>query len=385
MPQFRRTPRIVIAGGGTGGHVQPAVAVIEELERPGQEVDLHWIGSSTGLEREEAASRAIPFSVIQTGKFRRYKSLSTIPDSARVPAGTVQARFILRKLRPDVVFSTGGFVSVPTVVAAWGIAPAITHEQTATLGLANKINSRFARLTALSFQDTAERCPVSADRLAVTGNPVRPSLTAGDRERAFQHFDLDPSLPLLVVTGGARGSSPINIRVEAVLSQLLDRTQIIHQTGPEEYSHDYLRLVALREALTPERQKRYRVVEYIRDEMTDLYAATSLFLSRAGAGMVTELAALGKPSILIPLPGSGGDEQHRNAAVLGDLGAALVLDQKDASPERLLTEIERLLETPGELESMAEKARFAAIPGAAARLTDLILELAEESQRSAGR
>jgi UDP-N-acetylglucosamine--N-acetylmuramyl-(pentapeptide) pyrophosphoryl-undecaprenol N-acetylglucosamine transferase len=385
LPQFIRAPRIVIAGGGTGGHVQPAIAVIEEIERRGQPVELHWIGSSTGLEREEAASRGIPYYVIETGKFRRYKSLSTIPDSVRVPAGTVQARMILRKLRPDVVFSTGGFVSVPSVVASWRIAPAITHEQTATVGLANQINSRFARMTALSFADAADHCPVSGDRIAVTGNPVRASLASGDRDNAFQRFGFDPEVPLLFVTGGARGSSPLNIRVEAVLSQLLDVTQIIHQTGPEAHSHDFLRLVALRDALTPERQKRYRVVEYVREEMPDIYASASLFLCRSGAGIVTEMAAMGMPSILIPLPGSGGNEQQRNATVLGRIGAALVLDQNDANPERLLAEVQRLLESPDELESMGRQAKQAAVPDAAARMTDLILAFAQETQSTRGR
>ncbi len=380
MPEFSRVPRIVIAGGGTGGHVLPAVAVIEELNRRGQEAALHWIGSETGLEREEAASRGIDYSIIQTGKFRRYKSLSTIPDSFRVPAGTIQARMILRRIRPDVVFSTGGFVSVPTVVAAWRISPAITHEQTATLGLANQINCRFSRLMALSFADTVERCPVTGDRLTVTGNPVRPSLLTGDRLRAFHRFDLDPDLPLLFVTGGARGSSPLNVRIEAVLSQLLDVTQVIHQTGPESFSHDFARLSTLREALSPERQQRYRVTEYVRDEMTDIYAAASLILSRSGAGMVSELAALGKPSILIPLPGSGGNEQQRNAAVLGRIGGAVVIDQSEATPERLLAEVRRLIETPGELETMSSNARQAAVPEAAARLTDLILAMAAQSQ-----
>ncbi len=384
VSEFTTPPRIAIAGGGTGGHVWPAIAVLEELARRQQPVELLWIGSATGLEREEATDRDIAFEVIQTGKFRRYASLQTIPDVARIPVGTVQAWRILRKFRPDVVFSTGGFVSVPTVIAAWRIAPAITHEQTATLGLANQINSRLARVTAFSFQDTADRCKLPAERRAVTGNPVRASLMAGRADRAFELFDLDPSLPLLFVTGGARGSSPLNVRVEAKLSQLLEITQIIHQSGPEESSNDYLRLVALREALNPHLQKRYRVIEYVKGEMSDIYAAATLLLCRAGAGTITELAALGKPSILIPLPGSGGGEQRLNAAALGNAGAALVIDQSDATPERLEREIRRLIETPGELETMGKRATTVANAGAAERLTDLILRLAAESREARG-
>ena len=382
MYEFTTPPRIVIAGGGTGGHVLPAIAVLEELSRRNQPVELLWVGSNNGLEREEAEARGISFAVIQTGKFRRYASLTTLPDIARIPAGTIQARQILRKFLPDVIFSTGGFVSVPTVVAAWHLAPAVTHEQTATLGLANRINSRFVQKIALSFQDTAERCNVSGERLTITGNPVRSSLGEGRAERVFEAFDLNPSLPLLFVTGGARGSSPLNVRIETVLSQLLGITQIIHQTGPREANNDYLRLMALSDALKPELRQRYRVVEYLRNEMRDIYAASTLILSRSGAGMVAELATLGKPSVLIPLPGSGGGEQRLNANVLGKVGGAVVIEQNAATPERLLQEVRHLIETPGLLEDMSRRARSACAPGAAERLTNLLLSTVEESRRA---
>ncbi|MGD9714753.1 MAG: undecaprenyldiphospho-muramoylpentapeptide beta-N-acetylglucosaminyltransferase [Thermomicrobiales bacterium] len=384
MSEFTRPPRIVIAGGGTGGHVLPAVAVLEELARRAEPVELQWIGSASGLEREEAEARGIAFVIIQAGKFRRYASLHTIPDAARIPIGTIQARKAVRQFRPDVVFSTGGFVSVPTVIAAWRLAPVITHEQTATIGLANRINSRFSRVMALSFPETASRSRLTSDRSIVTGNPVRASILDGQPDRVYDHFALDPALPLLFVTGGARGSSPLNVRVEGVLSQLLDLTQIIHQTGPKEANSDYLRLVALRDALTPERQQRYRIIEYIRDEMSDIFAASSLVLCRSGAGMVAELAVLGKPSILIPLPGSGGGEQQLNAKVLGDVGGAVVLEQAEATPDRLLREVRHLLETPGKLDSMRTRALSVASPDAARHLTDVILELVKESRRSRG-
>jgi UDP-N-acetylglucosamine--N-acetylmuramyl-(pentapeptide) pyrophosphoryl-undecaprenol N-acetylglucosamine transferase len=374
--------RMVIAGGGTGGHVLPAVAVIEELELRGQPLDLLWIGSASGLEREEAVARGIPFVAIRTGKLRRYIDPHTVPDAIRIPVGTIEAWRHLRRFGPDVVFSTGGFVSVPSVLASWRMAPAVTHEQTAVLGLANRINARVVRAVAVSFADTADRCAsVPGNRLHVTGNPVRASLAQGAPAAAAERFGLDPGQPLVYVTGGARGASPINTRVEAVLPQLLQMTQIVHQTGPQTTNNDFQRLCERRSHLPKDLRDRYYVTEYVRDGLADLYAASSLVVSRSGAGMIAELAVLGKPSILIPLPGSGGNEQMLNAAVLGDLGAAVVLDQDDATSDRLLDEIGRLLADPERLASMGEKARAASAADAAARLADLILAVASAGTR----
>jgi UDP-N-acetylglucosamine--N-acetylmuramyl-(pentapeptide) pyrophosphoryl-undecaprenol N-acetylglucosamine transferase len=370
------TPRILIAGGGTGGHVLPAIAVFEELQRRGQATDLLWVGSSDGLEREQAAQRDISFRTIHTGKLRRYLDFKTITDAVRIPIGAAQAWRILRSFTPDVVFSTGGFVSVPTVLAAARSTPVITHEQTAILGLANRINARFSDVLAVSFRETIDRFNLPADKAVWTGNPVRSSLLHGDAKRGRAAFGLDAALPLVFVTGGARGASPVNQRIEKILPELLQRCQIIHQTGPPAANDDLRRLTEMRETLPAELRSRYHVREFLNEELADVYAAAALVVCRSGAGMVAELALLGKPSILVPLPGSGGGEQATNATVLERQHAAIVLDQERATPERLLAEIDTLLLAPDKLASMSAQAFKAASPDAAGKLTDLILDMA---------
>ncbi|CAN5513683.1 undecaprenyldiphospho-muramoylpentapeptide beta-N-acetylglucosaminyltransferase [soil metagenome] len=317
--------KIVIAGGGTGGHVTPAIAVHEEIIRRGIDVEFLWIGSYAGIERTEASRAGIPFVSIQTGKFRRYFDLKTVTDAGRLPVGFVQAANQLRKFRPNVVFSTGGFVSVPTVVASRVFAPVVTHEQTATVGLANKINAKFSKSFAVSYPSTLESANGLHRNIVVTGNPVRATLKTGSAEAARAHFGFDSALPILYVTGGARGASAINERVTSILPQLLDRANIVHQTGARSANPDYDRALQARSALPEHLQSRYAPREFVGPELSDLFAGAALVLGRSGAGTIAELAYLGLPAILIPLPLSGGGEQDRNAALLGEIGAAIVL------------------------------------------------------------
>jgi UDP-N-acetylglucosamine--N-acetylmuramyl-(pentapeptide) pyrophosphoryl-undecaprenol N-acetylglucosamine transferase len=372
--------RLAIAGGGTGGHVSPALAVVEELRQRGCLRDAVWIGSHDGLERAAAHDAHIRFVAIPTGKLRRYLSLRNVTDAARVPLGVVAAWRALRSFRPDVVFSTGGFVSVPTVVAARGIAPVLTHEQTAILGLATRINARFASVLAVSHPQTeAEACRIH-HHVVLTGNPVRRALGNGDRDRCLTQRGFIPGLPLVYVTGGARGASPINQRVARMLPDLLQSAQVLHQTGPASANGDGNHLAALRESLPEPQRRRYRVVDFIHDDLPDVYAAADLVVGRAGAGTIAELAAVGKPALLIPLPGAGGDEQTANASVLGAVGAAVVIAQHEATPERLLDEIRSLLDNAERRERMRQSARLAAHPEAAARLVDILTLLARGSR-----
>jgi UDP-N-acetylglucosamine--N-acetylmuramyl-(pentapeptide) pyrophosphoryl-undecaprenol N-acetylglucosamine transferase len=367
--------RLAITGGGTGGHVLPALAVVDELHRRGALTDLIWIGSRDGVERQAAEDAAIRFVAIPTGKLRRYLSLRNLSDAARVPLGALAARRALASFRPDVVLSTGGFVSVPAVVAARGLAPVLTHEQTAILGLANRINARFADVLAVSHVQTESLARRLHRRVVVTGNPVRVGLTAGDRLRGLQCLGFEDGIPVVYVTGGARGASPINQRIAALLPSLLDRAQIIHQTGPLTANADANNLARLRETLPDPVRHRYKIVEFIGGELPDVYAAADLVVGRAGAGTIAELAYVGLPAILVPLPGARGDEQTRNARVLADAGAAVVIAQPEATPERLEREILALLDDSERREHMANAARTVARPDAAARLAEELLAL----------
>jgi len=373
----QRPIRIVIAGGGTGGHVLPAIAVHQELERRGVSADYLWIGSKAGVERQEAQRAGIPFVAVQTGKFRRYIDPKTIPDLIRIPIGTIQAAVKLARFKPDVVFSTGGFVSVPTVVAARPLAPVLTHEQTAIVGLANKINARFARVFAVSYDATLPAARALHGNVIVTGNPVRRGLREGDSTRARAHFGFDATLPVVYITGGARGASALNHRVFDLLPWLLERAQVVHQTGARDANPDYDEAVRRRDALPNALRARYAPREFIGTELFDLYAAADLIIGRAGAGTVAELAYAGKAALLVPLPLSGGGEQDRNAEMLGNAGAAVVIAQTDASSDRLRAELDTLLGTPGRLDAMAASAAALApaIPAAEA-LADALLALA---------
>jgi UDP-N-acetylglucosamine--N-acetylmuramyl-(pentapeptide) pyrophosphoryl-undecaprenol N-acetylglucosamine transferase len=376
MSESNQGVNLVIAGGGTGGHVLPALAVISELRRRESLAEVLWIGSTDGHEHQAAQDAGIPYVAIPTGKLRRYLSLQNLTDAGRIPLGIVAARRILRRAKPQVVLSTGGFVSVPTVMAARGIAPVITHEQTAIVGLANRINARFADVLAISYAETEAEAGRFHRHVALTGNPVRTSLTLGDRARGLQWMGFVDDLPVLYVTGGARGASPLNQRIAARLTQILERWQLLHQTGPASANDDAANLVTQRAALPQHLQRRYKIVEFIRDDLPNVYAATDLVIGRAGAGTVAELALVGKPAILIPLPGAGGDEQARNARVLVNAGGAVMLQQDDATPDRLLETCLAILDDPGRRQQMSDAARSVAQPEAASKLADLVLELA---------
>ena len=368
--------RLVVAAGGTGGHVQPAVATLRALRRRAA-VDAIWIGSSTGIERSAAEALAIPFARIQTGKLRRYFSLQTPLDAVRIPIGTGQAYRILRRFRPDVVLSTGGFVSVPTVVAAWALGvPVLTHEQTAVTGLATRINARFADVIALSHAASVAKLGTTRGEVIVTGNPVRDELLHGDAERARLTFGLGEDLPIIYVTGGALGAHAINEAMRHALPHMLAFAQVIHQCGPESVNGDLTRLRQAAAALPDTLRARYVLRETLRDELADVYAAATLVIGRAGAGTVSELAVLGKPSILIPLPGAGGDEQTANASTLATHHAAVLLPQSELTPERLIADVRALLSEPDRLAMMGARAREVGRPDAAEHLATAVLDLA---------
>jgi UDP-N-acetylglucosamine--N-acetylmuramyl-(pentapeptide) pyrophosphoryl-undecaprenol N-acetylglucosamine transferase len=372
-----RPLKLVIAGGGTGGHVLPAVAVVEEFRRRGIPLDAHWIGGHTGVEREIAQEHDIPFTAIQTGKLRRYLAVQTFTDALRIPVGIVQAWTATRRLKPDVIYSTGGAVSVPTVVSGSRVAPVLTHEQTAQIGIANKTASRFAKTFAVGFEETAKAARQSHDHVVVTGNPVRASLDTGSATAGRERYGFISDLPVVYVTGGARGASPLNRRIEAALPQILERSQVIHQVGPASANDDFARLSAYRESLDPALGARYVVVEFVGKELADIYALADLVVARAGAGTVSELGYIGLPSILIPLPGTWGDEQRKNARILGNAGAATVLEQSETTPESLGNEILALLDDPERRRAMADAARGTSRADAASRLVDELLRLAD--------
>ena len=305
---------------------------------------------------------------------------TTFPDAGRVPLGVAQSLPKLRRFRPDVVFSTGGYVGVPAVVAGRMLnIPAITHEQTAILGLATRINARFSRSVALSYESTPRPSTRKGGSVAVTGNPIRSWLRRGDVTKARSIFDLQGQLPLLYITGGAQGALAINDVVAEALDQLLDMVEVVHQTGPARFNRSYKELTKRRASLPASRAARYHLTESIADELAHLYAAADIVLGRSGAGTVAELAALGKPSILVPLPGA--TEQRENARSLEAASAAIVVDQLELTPARLIEEVKMLASSEAKRLEMSNAALDSAgAENAAELLVDEILRLASRDQ-----
>lgn len=367
--------RIVIAGGGTGGHTSAGLAVAATLRRDG-DTDIHWIGSRRGIEAARAPEAGLVFHPIATGKLRRYRDRHNVSDLlVNVPAGFLQSWRLLRRLRPALVFATGGFVSVPPALAARALGiPLVVHEQTSVPGLANRVTGRWAARIAVSFPVRGGIFP--PERVVLTGNPLRATLRDGRPDAAFARFGFDPGLPLVYVTGGAQGSHRINRAVGEALVPLLPSCQILHQCGDNLETGDHRWLQDKARGLPPGLGQRFAVSPWVGEELRDVYAAAALVIGRSGAGTVNECCQLGVPAVFIPLPGTRGDEQTANARLVAEAGGAVVLPQSELGPETLTGIVLRLLGDRPALSAMGERARSLAMPDAAERLARLIREVA---------
>ncbi|AZS76636.1 undecaprenyldiphospho-muramoylpentapeptide beta-N-acetylglucosaminyltransferase [Streptomyces lydicus] len=381
-----RTFRLIVTGGGTGGHTYPALTAIRTLQArlaaSGGTLDVLWIGTPDGLEARIAPAEGIHFTTVATGKIRRSNnplkmaSPANIRDMARVPLGVAQARKIVAGFRPDVVLATGGYVAVPAGIAARMCKrPLVLHEQTVRLGLANRKLAGSATRIAVSSESTLRLLPEAVRGAAVvTGNPVRPEVLTGHGDKAVTALGLggfDRQLPTLYVTGGAQGAQQINQVVAGALSWLLERANIIHQCGPANV--DALRQHAA--DLPAELAARYYLTGFVDAELPDVLALADVVVSRSGAGTLAELTALGKPAVFIPLASSAGNEQAYNARHLEEAGAAVAL-LDDVTAGALRDTVGSLLTDPARREAMAEAARAHGRPDAADRLVDVLLSAA---------
>ena len=380
--QRLHTLRMIVTGGGTGGHTYPALTTVTALQarlaETGAAPELLWVGIAGGLEDKIAARNGIPFRGITTGKLRRSPNprelARNIADAFRIPLGIAQAVRTVARTRPAVVLSTGGFVSVPIgLAAALFRVPYLMHEQTLSLGLANRILARVATRILLSHQASLDRLPQQARRRAVvTGNPVRSAVLNGDAARGFAAYGLDPAVPLVLVTGGALGALQINRMLAGTLPGLLAHCQVVHQCG----SLGHAEMQQIAQGLPAQVARRYHVVDFVHDELPDLLAAAAVVVARSGAGTVAELTALGKACILIPWPVSAGDEQRITARHLANEGAAIMLDGDTATPDHLRSAITTLLADPGRRAALSQAAAAHGRPDAASRVVTEILATA---------
>ncbi|MGW4825224.1 UDP-N-acetylglucosamine--N-acetylmuramyl-(pentapeptide) pyrophosphoryl-undecaprenol N-acetylglucosamine transferase [Streptomyces sp. NPDC004227] len=378
--------RLVVTGGGTGGHTYPALTAVRALQARlaagGRALEVLWIGTADGLEAGVAPAEGIPFTSVVTGKIRRSSnplklaSPANVRDMARVPLGVMQARKAIAKFRPDVVLATGGYVAVPAGLAARMChRPLVLHEQTVRLGLANRKLAASAARICVSSESTLPLLAEPARQVAVvTGNPVRPEVLTGHADNAVQTlglFHFDRQLPTVYVTGGAQGAQQINELIGGVLPWLLGMANVIHQCGPDNV--DGLRARAA--GLPAELQGRYHLTGFVGPELPDVLALADVVVSRSGAGTLAELTALGKPAVFVPLASSAGNEQAHNARHLQEAGAAVALEG-DVTGEQLREALGPLLADAHLRRAMAERARTHGRPDAAERLVDEILSVA---------
>lgn len=320
--------KIVLTGGGTAGHVTPNIALLPRLKEEGYEVS--YIGSYDGIEKKLIGDFDIPYTGISTGKFRRYLDIKNFTDPFRVLKGYAEARKYLKTCRPDVVFSKGGFVSVPVVRAAASLGiPCIIHESDMTPGLANKLCIPVAARVCCNFPETYEMLPKG--KAVLTGSPIRRELTEGNKLAGLDLCGFSAGKPVIMVIGGSLGAANVNKAIRDALPALLPDYQIVHICGKDKIDNLLLN--------TPG----YRQFEYVKEDLKDLFAMADIVISRAGANAICELLALKKPNLLIPLPAaSSRGDQILNARSFEAQGFSMVLNEDDLTTSLLVSKVNEL-------------------------------------------
>lgn len=320
--------RIILTGGGTAGHVTPNIALLPGLKERGY--DIHYIGSYNGIEKELIEQLGIPYHGISSGKLRRYFSLQNFTDPFRVLKGFGEARKIIKSLKPDVIFSKGGFVSVPVVVAGKQChVPTIIHESDMTPGLANKLAMPSASKVCCNFPETLQHLPEG--KAVLTGSPIRQELLSGDRKAALELCGLTDEKPVILIVGGSLGSVIVNNAVRAILPNLLKDFHVIHLCGKGKVDESLKNLNG------------YVQFEYLQQELKDIFALADVVISRAGANAICELLALHKPNLLIPLSANASrGDQILNARSFEKQGFSIVLEEEELNDSILLQTIQKL-------------------------------------------
>ncbi len=355
--------KIVLTGGGTAGHVTPNIALLPRLRELGYEVS--YIGSYEGIEKKLITDFDIPYYGIATGKLRRYLDIKNLTDPFRVIKGFGEARKYLKKIHPDIVFSKGGFVSVPVVRAAASLGiPCIIHESDMTPGLANKLCISVARKICCNFPETVSLLP--KNKAVLTGSPIREELTRGDKIAAFDLCNFTANKPVILVIGGSLGAASVNQAVRDALPKLLQDFQVAHICGKDKIDNMLLHTEG------------YAQFDYVKAELKDLFAMADIVISRAGANSICELLALKKPNLLIPLSASSSrGDQILNARSFESQGYSMVINDDDLSPDLLIEKATELYFTRQTfLDAMGKSHQLGAITA----ITNLIEDTVKEKR-----
>lgn len=346
--------KIVFTGGGTGGHLMPIIAISRELKSLYKKDDLtiYYLGPKDDFAL--LSGEHIKTYPIASGKIRRYFSFQNIVDVLfKIPFSFLQSFFWLLVIRPQLVFSKGGTGSLPVAYCASILRlPLFIHESDMAAGLSNKMASAWAKKVFVSFEKTQQLNPAAVT--LVVGNPIRRELLGGSKEEAKKILGLAFEKPVILILGGSQGAEPINDFVLLVLHDLLQKYEVIHVAGAKNYKNVYRQTSIILAAENSDLEKRYHVYPFLNEvELKSAYVASSLVISRSGSGSIFEIAALGKPSILIPLPSSANDHQSKNAYQYVNSGACMVIEQGSLSPNFFLGEIENILLQSKKMEKAA--------------------------------
>ena len=372
--------KILLTGGGSGGHFYPLMTVAGALNAVADQekianMDIIYMAENS-YDKNILLQNSVIFKKIYAGKMRRYFSFLNIIDAIKIIPGIIKSVIGMYFNFPDVVFSKGGHESFPPVLAARMLGvPVIIHESDAVPGKSNVWAGKFAKRVAVSFSESAKY--FSKDKVAFVGNPTRKEFFIRDILGAKEFFKLEENIPTILILGGSQGSQNINDNILDILPELIEKYQVIHQCGKNNYENCVGRASLILEKLTL--KNRYKLFPSLNfDEMRMAYGATDLVVSRAGAGSIFEIAASGLPSIIIPLRGSAQNHQRENAYAYAKTGAAVVIEEENLKPHILKSEIERLINNKEELKRMSESAKIFSKPDAAETIAREIIRLAIE-------
>jgi UDP-N-acetylglucosamine--N-acetylmuramyl-(pentapeptide) pyrophosphoryl-undecaprenol N-acetylglucosamine transferase len=354
---------LVLTGGGSGGHLYPAISIAQALRRSAVSYTPVFIGTRTGIEAQVLPGEGFEFHAVSSHKVTRSLSPAALLSAASIAWGAVQAGLLLRRIAPVAVVGTGGYASAGVVLAAalQGI-PTLIHEQNSIPGRTNRLLARFVRRVALSFPQSAAFFP--ARKTVVTGLPVRPAIAAGDRQRAYARFGLTPDQRTLLILGGSLGAQSLNRAVRDALPLLLNSgLQILHQVGRGNWDEH--------QAVLDNAPTWYHPVPYL-EAMGDAYAVADLVCCRAGASTLAELTLVGLPALLVPYPHAHADHQTQNARHVEAAGAAALVPDVELSGHRLVAEVEALFTQPERLAEMSRASRSLGRPDAANAILDAV-------------
>ena len=373
--------KVLVTGGGTGGHIYPIIAVASELKKLSinkeKQIEIKYIGDSKRYKKV-LEKNGIEVGNILGSKLRRYFSIQNFIDVPKFIISIFQALWKVHLFRPDVVFSKGGSGAVAVVIAAkiYNI-PIIIHESDSVPSLTSSVTARYANVIATAFASTLKRFKNVGDRGVITGNPMRNNLlnkklSQGDAKKSL---GLDEKLPVILVIGGSQGSFKINSIILEALPDILQTSQIIHQTGDKNYHNVMREFNLLKAKIHKNIAGRYRAFPYLQNNINIALSSADIIVSRAGAGAIFEIAAFGRPSILIPLPGSANNHQLQNAKEYSKTGAALVIEEKNLSSDILVEAIGRLLRDKSKLAEMSNTAKSFYFQNSALNLAEITLSI----------